>query len=108
MFSIFSYTIFYLYIILFIYLLFKCNSLTEGALRVDANVSITDSDQLGTRTEIKNLGSVHGVQMAVDYEIHRQLNMVKNGKEIINETRGWDSVTKKTMSMRDKEILQVI
>lgn len=46
--------------------------------------------------------------MAVDYEIHRQLNMIKNGKEIINETRGWDSVTKKTMSMRDKEILQVI
>lgn len=81
---------------------------TEGALRVDANVSITDANQLGTRTEIKNLGSVRAVQLAVDYEINRQLNMVKNGKKIINETRGWDSVTNKTMSMRDKEVLQVI
>lgn len=82
--------------------------LTEGALRVDANVSITDSDELGIRTEIKNLGSVKAVQLAVDYEIHRQLNMIKNGKEIVNETRGWNSVTNKTISMRDKEVLQVI
>jgi len=82
--------------------------LTEGALRVDANVSITDGDKLGIRTEIKNLGSVKAVQAAVDYEIFRQLNMVKNGKEIVNETRGWDSVTNKTVSMRDKEVLQVI
>lgn len=105
-FNIFIYNILFIYY--FICLLFKCNFLSEGALRVDANVSITDSDQLGTRTEIKNLGSVHAVQLAVDYEIYRQLNMIKNGKEIINETRGWDSVTKKTISMRDKEILQVI
>lgn len=77
-------------------------------MRVDANVSITNSDELGTRTEIKNLGSVKAVQLAVDYEIYRQLNMIKNGKEIVNETRGWDSVTNKTISMRDKEVLQVI
>lgn len=82
--------------------------LTEGALRVDANVSISNDDQLGTRTEIKNLGSIRAVQLAVDYEIRRQLNLLKNGKEILNETRGWDSVTNKTISMRDKEVLQVI
>lgn len=82
--------------------------LTEGALRVDANVSITNGDELGIRTEVKNLGSVRAVQLAVDYEIHRQLNMIKNGKEIVNETRGWNSVTNKTISMRDKEVLQVI
>lgn len=82
--------------------------LTEGALRVDANVSISNNDQIGTRTEIKNLGSVRAVQLAVDYEIRRQLNLVKSGKEILNETRGWDSVTNKTISMRDKEVLQVI
>lgn len=92
-----------IYLILYYGVLF-----TEGALRVDANVSITDSDQLGTRTEIKNLGSVHAVQLAVDYEIHRQLNIVKSGKEIVNETRRWDSVINKTISMRDKEVLQVI
>lgn len=44
----------------------------------------------------------------MDYEIRRQLNIIKNGKEIVNETRGWDSVTNKTLSMRDKEVLQVI
>lgn len=81
---------------------------TEGALRVDANVSISNDGQLGIRTEIKNLGSVRAVQLAVDYEIYRQLNLIKDGKEIINETRGWDSVTNKTISMRDKEVLQVI
>lgn len=80
---------------------------TEGALRVDANVSITDSDQLGVRTEIKNLGSIRAVHLAIDYEISRQLDMIKNGKEIVNETRGWDHVTNKTISMRDKEVLQV-
>ncbi|XP_022171407.1 glutamyl-tRNA(Gln) amidotransferase subunit B, mitochondrial [Myzus persicae] len=78
----------------------------EGALRVDANVSITDCDQLGTRTEIKNLGSIRAVQLAVDYEIFRQLNLMKEEKEVVNETRGWDSVTNKTVSMRDKEVLQ--
>ncbi|CAH1720926.1 glutamyl-tRNA(Gln) amidotransferase subunit B, mitochondrial [Aphis gossypii] len=78
----------------------------EGALRVDANVSITDSDKLGTRTEIKNLGSIRAVQLAVDYEIFRQLNLIKEGKEVVNETRGWDSITNKTISMRDKEVLQ--
>lgn len=80
---------------------------TEGALRVDANVSVTDSDQLGTRTEIKNLGSIRAVQLAVDYEIRRQINILKSGKEVVNETRGWDSVNNKTQSMRDKEVLQV-
>lgn len=80
----------------------------EGALRVDANVSITDSDKLGTRTEIKNLGSIRAVQLAVDYEIFRQLNLIKEEKEVVNETRGWDSITNKTISMRDKEVLQVI
>lgn len=77
-------------------------------MRVDANVSIANGDQLGTRTEIKNLGSIRAVELAVNYEIVRQLNILKNGKEVVNETRGWDSVTNKTISMRDKEVLQVI
>jgi aspartyl-tRNA(Asn)/glutamyl-tRNA(Gln) amidotransferase subunit B len=54
------------------------------------------------------LGSVKAVQLAVDYEIFRQKNIIKNGKKIVNETRGWDSVSNKTISMRDKEVLQVI
>lgn len=70
-------------------------------------MSISDSNKLGVRTEIKNLGSIRAVQLAVDYEIHRQLNMIKSGKEIVNETRGWDNVTNTTISMRDKEVLQV-
>jgi len=54
------------------------------------------------------LGSIRAVQLAVDYEIFRQLNLIKEGKEVVNETRGWDSITNKTVSMRDKEVLQVI
>lgn len=54
------------------------------------------------------MGSIRAVQLAVDYEIFRQLNLIKEGKEVVNETRGWDSITNKTVSMRDKEVLQVI
>ncbi|XP_050520196.1 uncharacterized protein LOC126893759 [Daktulosphaira vitifoliae] len=92
-------------------LIFECIKtcsckMEEGALRVDANVSIKNGEQMGIRTEIKNLGSVRAVHLAVDYEIRRQINLIKAGKEIINETRGWDSVSNKTISMRDKEVLQ--
>ncbi|CAG9860987.1 unnamed protein product [Phyllotreta striolata] len=79
----------------------------EGALRVDANVSIhKESEPLGTRTEIKNIGSVRGVAGAVAYEIQRQIKLKESNKPVINETRAWDASTKTTISMRDKEVLQ--
>ncbi|GAB0100477.1 Glutamyl-tRNA(Gln) amidotransferase subunit B, mitochondrial [Sergentomyia squamirostris] len=79
----------------------------EGALRVDANVSIHEEDSpLGIRTEIKNIGSVRGVAHAVTYEIDRQIEIVEGGGRIHNETRSWDASSKTTISMRDKEVLQ--
>lgn len=79
----------------------------EGALRVDANISINKPDQpLGIRTEVKNIGSIRGVADAVDYEIKRQIDLVEQGGRVQNETRSWDAISKKTVVMRDKEVLQ--
>ncbi|CAH0547644.1 unnamed protein product [Brassicogethes aeneus] len=79
----------------------------EGALRVDANVSIhQEGEPYGTRTEIKNIGSVRGVAGAVKYEIERQIKVKESGGTITNETRAWDAASKITVAMRDKEELQ--
>lgn len=79
----------------------------EGALRVDANVSIRrPGDPLSTRTEIKNIGSVRGVAGAIRHEIERQQTILNNGGRIINETRAWDATNKVTIPMRDKEVVQ--
>ncbi len=79
----------------------------EGALRVDANISINKpGDPLGIRTEVKNIGSIRGVADAVDYEIERQIELVERGGRVHNETRNWDAMGKKTVVMRDKEVLQ--
>ncbi|XP_058812052.1 glutamyl-tRNA(Gln) amidotransferase subunit B, mitochondrial [Topomyia yanbarensis] len=79
----------------------------EGALRVDANISIhRDDEPLGTRTEVKNIGSVRAVAQAIEYEIERQIDILDDGGRIFNETRAWDAVSRKTVSMRDKEVVQ--
>ncbi|XP_014215896.1 glutamyl-tRNA(Gln) amidotransferase subunit B, mitochondrial [Copidosoma floridanum] len=76
----------------------------EGALRIDANVSINKLDEsLGVRTEIKNIGSVRAVASAINYEIKRQINEREKGNLIVNETRTWDVVANKTVPMRSKE-----
>ncbi|XP_078040857.1 glutamyl-tRNA(Gln) amidotransferase subunit B, mitochondrial isoform X2 [Augochlora pura] len=76
----------------------------EGALRVDANVSVSkENAPLGTRTEIKNIGSVRAVCNAIQYEIKRQILLLQNGDEVVNETRAWDVLKKKTVIMREKE-----
>lgn len=79
----------------------------EGALRVDANVSLHRSGEpLGVRTEIKNIGSVRAVANAIKYEIDRQRRELEKGHTIVNETRAWDAESKQTISMRDKEQVQ--
>lgn len=89
-------------------LLFSQYNPSEGALRVDANISIHQADEpLGTRTEVKNIGSVRGVAQAVAYEINRQIEIKNKGGKIFNETRSWDAATKTTIAMRDKEVAQV-
>lgn len=85
-----------------------CNCrMEEGSLRVDANISIhKENEPLGTRTEVKNIGSVRGVAQAVAYEIERQKAVKDKGGVIVNETRSWDATTKTTIPMRDKEVVQ--
>ncbi|XP_012521305.1 glutamyl-tRNA(Gln) amidotransferase subunit B, mitochondrial-like isoform X2 [Monomorium pharaonis] len=75
----------------------------EGVLRVDANVSVSNQDSLGVRTEIKNIGSVRAVAAAVQYEINRHISILEAGDEMFNETRAWDAINKKTIPMREKE-----
>ncbi|XP_043512516.1 glutamyl-tRNA(Gln) amidotransferase subunit B, mitochondrial isoform X2 [Frieseomelitta varia] len=76
----------------------------EGALRVDANVSISKPNApLGIRTELKNISSLSAINHAIEYEIKRQISILQKGGEIINETRAWDPLSKKTVLMREKE-----
>jgi aspartyl-tRNA(Asn)/glutamyl-tRNA(Gln) amidotransferase subunit B len=59
----------------------------ESSLRVDLNISISDSDILGTRVEVKNMNSFSSVALAIEHEYHRQLSLLNKGDEVIQETR---------------------
>jgi aspartyl-tRNA(Asn)/glutamyl-tRNA(Gln) amidotransferase subunit B len=74
-----------------------------GNMRFDVNVSVSQTDELGTRSETKNLNSFRAVEKAVDYEIARQIELLEKGEKIIQETRGWDDSKQKTFSQRTKE-----
>lgn len=77
----------------------------EGSLRADVNLSVRPQGQetLGTRTEMKNLNSVRAIVRAVEYEAKRQIEELKYGRTIIQETRRWDDAKGKSYSMRSKE-----
>ncbi|KZC08313.1 Glutamyl-tRNA(Gln) amidotransferase subunit B, mitochondrial [Dufourea novaeangliae] len=92
-------------LVLILKLLDTCScKMEEGALRVDANVSVSkDNTLLGTRTEIKNIGSTRAVCNAIQYEIERQISVLESGGRIVTETRAWDPIMKKTLAMREKE-----
>ena len=79
--------------------------LYNGNMRFDINTSVApeDSDELGVRTEVKNLNSFRSVERAVAYEIERQTKLLKKGEEVIQETRGWSDATGKTTGQREKE-----
>ncbi len=79
-------------------------NLEEGSMRADVNVSVRKpGGPLGTRCEIKNVNSIKAVQMAVDYESARQVEVIEAGGTIKQETRLWDNVKGETRSMRSKE-----
>jgi len=96
-------------LILILQRLEACNcQMDSGALRIDANISIRPfgTDVLGTRAEVKNINSIRGLVNAIEYEVDRQIEILENGGIIENETRNYDGNTKKTVSMRDKEVKQ--
>ena len=76
----------------------------KGQIRCDVNISISDSDELGTKVEIKNVNSFGGVHDAIMYEIKRQSELKDNGRydEVEQETRRWDEESGTTIRMRSK------
>lgn len=75
----------------------------KGEMRVEANISISDTDELGTKVEVKNLNSFRSVEGAIAYEIERQKELLEAGEEVAQETRGWDEVKLRTFTQRTKE-----
>lgn len=91
-----------------LYLRMKYADVSEANLyyanmRFDVNVSVSKTDELGTRSETKNLNSFRSVEKAVDYEVARQIELLEKGESIVQETRGWDDAKQKTISQRSKE-----
>jgi aspartyl-tRNA(Asn)/glutamyl-tRNA(Gln) amidotransferase subunit B len=80
-------------------------NMQEGSLRADVNVSVrkVGDKKLGTRCEIKNVNSIKFMQMAIEYESKRQVEMLDEGKKIDQETRLFDTKKNETRSMRSKE-----
>lgn len=79
--------------------------LEQGSVRCDVNVSVREkgSEDYGVRTEMKNIGSFSSVRRAVDYEINRQIEAVKNGEKITQDTMRWDENENRNYVMRKKE-----
>ena len=80
-------------------------NLEEGSFRCDVNVSVRPIGQaeFGTRAEIKNVNSFRFVEKAIAYELARQVDLVKSGKKVVQETRGYREADESTVSLRSKE-----
>jgi aspartyl-tRNA(Asn)/glutamyl-tRNA(Gln) amidotransferase subunit B len=87
------------------YLEVNSGDMEKGVIRFEANVSVRkpDSEELGIRTEIKNLNSFHALVHAVEYEIARQSQLLSEGRSVTQETLGWDERNQITVSQRGKE-----
>ena len=80
-------------------------NMEEGSLRCDANVSVRPLGQtgFGVKTEVKNVNSFRYLQRALEFEIDRQVTLIRSGGRVVQETRLWDSAAGVTASMRSKE-----
>lgn len=80
-------------------------NMEEGSLRVDVNLSMrrAGSTEMGTRCEIKNLNSFKAMEAAIEFEAHRQIELLEQGKTVVQETRLFDTKDGETKSMRLKE-----
>ncbi len=80
-------------------------NMEEGSFRCDANVSVRKKgdEAFGTRSELKNLNSFRYIERSLDYEIERQINLIKKGGSVIQETRLFNAEQGATYSMRGKE-----
>ena len=79
-------------------------NMERGEMRVEANISVSkDSDIFGTKVEVKNLNSFKSVEGAIAFEVKRQIELLEEGGEVVQETRGWDEVNLRTFTQRVKE-----
>jgi len=80
-------------------------NMQEGSLRADVNVSVkkVGEKKFGTRCEIKNVNSIKFMQMAINYEAKRQIDLLENNRTVDQETRLFDTKKNETRSMRSKE-----
>ncbi|MEM7196466.1 MAG: Asp-tRNA(Asn)/Glu-tRNA(Gln) amidotransferase subunit GatB [Pseudomonadota bacterium] len=87
------------------YLEISDGNMQEGSFRCDANVSVrrANDTELGTRAELKNINSFRFVEKAINFEIERQIELIEDGGEVVQETRLYDSDKDETRSMRSKE-----
>ena len=87
------------------YLEVNSGDMEKGVIRFEANVSLrpVDSQDLGTRTEIKNLNSFRSMSRALEFELKRQQTLLDAGKPVLQETLGWDETTGVTLPQRSKE-----
>ncbi len=88
-----------------VYLGVSSGRMEEGSLRCDANISVRPRGQekLGTKVEIKNMNSFRAVERALEYEAIRQVEVLRSGGTIVQETRGWQENRGITVSQRSKE-----
>lgn len=82
--------------------------LQEGSMRADVNLSVREvgAEKFGTRTEMKNLNSFKAIHRAIENERNRQIDLLEDGKEVIQETRRWDDTKEYSYAMRSKEDAQ--
>ena len=82
--------------------------LNEGSMRADVNLSVREvgAEKFGTRTEMKNLNSFKAIARAIENERERQIDLIEEGKEVIQETRRWDDNKEYSYAMRSKEDAQ--
>ncbi len=80
----------------------------EGSMRADVNLSVRPRGQkeFGTRTEMKNIASFKAIERAIEYERERQIDLIEEGNEVVQETRRWDDEKEYTYAMRSKENAQ--
>ncbi len=80
-------------------------NMQEGSFRCDANVSVRPmgQEELGTRAELKNLNSFRFIEKAINLEVERQIDLIEDGGQVVQETRLYDSDKNETRSMRSKE-----
>ncbi len=78
-------------------------NMERGEMRVEVNISMSATDTLGTKVEVKNINSFRSVEGAIAHEMKRQVALLEAGEMVIQETRGWDEIREVTVSQRKKE-----